>query len=131
MKSWLSLLPIMGLFLAGCGEKPQVAAPSPSTNASTPGAPATMFTNNSSGSPITAPVDYLGSLGRGKESAIKTVDVAQLTQAIQMFNVDEGRFPTNLNELVEKQLIPKIPDAPYGLKLDYDPTTGEVRVVHQ
>jgi hypothetical protein len=90
-----------------------------------------MFTNTSSGNPITAPVDYLGALGRGKETAIKQIDLAQLKQAIQMFNVEHGRNPKDLNELVEKQIIAKVPDAPYGLKLDYDPTTGEVKVIKQ
>jgi hypothetical protein len=90
-----------------------------------------MFTNTSSGNPLSAPADYLSALGRGRENAIKTVDLASLKQAIQMFNVQEGRNPKDLNELVEKQLISKVPDAPYGLKLVYSPDTGEVSVVKQ
>jgi len=88
-----------------------------------------MFTNSSSGSPVTAPADYLGALGRGKETAVKTIDVARLTEAIQMFNVQEGRYPKDLNELAEKKYINQVPDAPYGLKLDYDPVSGQVKVV--
>ncbi len=49
---------------------------------------------------------------------------ASLNQAIQMFQVDKGRFPKDLNELVSEKLINSVPDAPYGMKLDYDATTG-------
>ncbi len=120
---------LLALCLAGCGEKQSSAPPTAQTS---PGdAPATMFTNSSGSNPLTAPTDYLNALGRGKESTIKTVDVARLTQAIQMFNVQEGRYPKDLNELVDKQFINKVPPAPYGLKLDYDPTTGQVKVVKQ
>jgi hypothetical protein len=113
---------------AGCGEQQQQSAP-PAAKASSSNAPATMFTNSSSGSPVTAPADYLGALGRGKETAVKTIDVARLTEAIQMFNVQEGRYPKDLNELAEKKYINQVPDAPYGLKLDYDPVSGQVKVV--
>ena len=58
------------------------------------------------------------------------MDVAALNQAVQMFNVQEGRLPKDLNELVEKKLIAKIPDAPYGMKLQYDAATGTVSVVN-
>jgi hypothetical protein len=48
-----------------------------------------------------------------------------------MFNVDHGRYPKDLSELVQEKLISKIPDAPYGMKLDYDPATGTVKVVNE
>ena len=51
--------------------------------------------------------------------------------AIQMFNVQEGRFPKDLNELVESKLISKVPDAPYGMKIVYDPAAGKITVVKQ
>jgi hypothetical protein len=62
---------------------------------------------------------------------VKTVDVASLNQALQLFNVQEDRFPKDLNELVEKKYIPKIPDAPYGMKIVYDAKAGNVKVVKQ
>ena len=46
-------------------------------------------------------------------------------------NVENGRNPKDLNELVEKKTIPKLPDAPRGMKLDYDATAGKVKVVPQ
>ena len=59
------------------------------------------------------------------------MDTTSLNQAIQMFNVEHGRNPKDLNELVEKKFIPKIPDAPRGMKLQYDATAGKVKVVPQ
>jgi hypothetical protein len=125
MKTAFGFLLVLALVLLGCGEK-QASQPVPTTNAPVRGS-----TNVAGGSALTAPVDYLSALGDGKRKAIKTVDVAQLHQAIEMFNVDEGRYPKDLNELVESKLINQIPDAPYGMKLDYDPNTGKISVVDQ
>lgn len=87
--------------------------------------------NTAGGSLLTAPVDYLDAVGKAQQKAVKTVDVASLTQAIQMFNVQEDRFPKDLNELVEKQYIARIPEAPYGSKIVYDAKAGTVKVVKQ
>src|SRR4051812_26235052 len=51
------------------------------------------LTNNSSGNPITAPVDYLGAVAKGKKFAEKQIDLAQLKQAIQFFQANEDRLP--------------------------------------
>jgi hypothetical protein len=108
---------LLSLFLlAGCGDK------SPKTTATT---------NAPGSSPLNAPADYIGGLANGRNAAIKTVDIASLNQAIQLFNNDQGRYPKDLNELVQSKVISKIPDAPYGMKLDYDPNTGTVKVVNQ
>ena len=103
------------MLFAGCGEKTDPNAQT--TNAAT------------GGSPLTAPVDYLAAVAKGQQSAIKTVDEASLNQAIQVFNVDNGRFPKDLNELVAEKYIPKLPTPPYGTKLAYDANTGKVKVV--
>ena len=114
----LSIVAALGLLLVGCGEKSD--KPTQSTNAAT-----------SDGNPLNAPANYLGGLAKGQQSAVKTVDVASLNQAIQLFNVQEDRFPKDLNELVEKKYMPKIPDAPYGMKIVYDAKAGKVKVVKQ
>jgi hypothetical protein len=125
MKTSFSFLVVLTLFWAGCGEK--AASPAArSTNAPVKGSP-----NASSDNPLTAPADYLGALGNGQKKALKTVDVASLNQAIQMFNVQEGRYPKDLNELVASKLINQIPAAPYGMKLDYDANSGKISVVNQ
>ena len=107
---------IAALSLAGCGGKP--AASAPATNA-----PA------SSASPLSAPADYLGALGKGQQQAIKVVDTASLKQAIQMFNTEQGRNPRDLNELVEEKYLPRLPEAPAGMRLEYDAASGAVRLV--
>ena len=55
---------------------------------------------------------------------------AALNNAIQLFDVQEGRLPKNLQELVPKY-VGKIPEAPLGYKLVYDAKKGEVSVVRQ
>jgi hypothetical protein len=107
-----------GLLLIGCGESAN--KPAQPTNGAASGS-----------SPLSAPADYVGALGKAKQTAVKTVDTASLNQAIQMFGVENGRNPRDLNELVEKKFIPRIPDAPYGMKLEYDATAGNVKVVKQ
>ena len=79
---------------------------------------------------MTAPVDYLSSLAKAQQNAVKTVDTSALNRAIQMYQVDKGKYPDNLNDLVPNY-IARIPTPPYGTKLDYDPNTGEVKVVKQ
>ena len=106
------------LFLTGCGESSD--KPGQPTNSAAGG-----------GNPLNAPADYVGALGKAKQTAVKTVDTTSLNQAIQMFNVDQGRNPKDLNELVEKKFIPSIPAAPYGMKLEYDAAEGKVKVVKQ
>jgi stage V sporulation protein SpoVS len=114
MKSFASLS-ILTLFLvAGCGDKPAATTPPASGAGNTP---------------PNAPANYLGGLVNAENRAVQTVDVAALNQAVQLFNVQEGRLPKDLNELVEKKLIAKVPDAPNGMKLKYDAASGVVSVV--
>jgi hypothetical protein len=73
---------------------------------------------------------YVKSLGEAQKTADKTIDVSYINQAIQLFNVQEGRYPKNLQELVPNY-VAKIPDAPAGSKIVYDQTNGTVKVVQQ
>jgi hypothetical protein len=84
---------------------------------------------DNSSSVLTAPVDYIGAATKAQKHAVKTVDLAAINQAIQMFQVDESRFPKDLNELVEQKYLPQLPAPPPGSKLAYDPATGKVSVV--
>ncbi|MDB6017341.1 MAG: hypothetical protein JWR19_1830 [Pedosphaera sp.] len=115
----LSFVLVSALFLAGCSDK------------NSPSAPQSTNTSSGGGSLATAPVDYVSALGKAENRAIKAVDVAALNQAIQLFNVQEGRFPKDLNELVASKLINNIPQVPNGMKLDYDATAGTIKVVPQ
>src|SRR5258706_10470562 len=115
MKRASFLVLLTGLIFAGCQkEEPSASKP---TNAS------------SSGNPLTAPVDYLGAAAKAKQSAVKTLDTAGLNQQVQLFFAQEGRYPKSLNELVKPGYLSKLPDPPTGTKFDYNPATGEVKIV--
>ncbi len=118
MKTSFYLSLVASLALVGCGE-------------SSDKPPQTTHGAASGSSPLNAPADYVGALGKAQQTATKTADTTSLNQAIAMFNVENGRYPKDLNELVEKKIIPRIPDAPRGMKLDYDATAGKVKVVPQ
>jgi hypothetical protein len=109
MKFPLFAFALAALLLAGCGK-----SDSPTTPA---------------GGGANDATDAAGALARSQNKAVNTIDLASLTQAISLFNVNEGRFPKDLNELVQAKLIGKIPDAPRGMKLVYDPATGKVSTV--
>ncbi len=76
------------------------------------------------------PADVNNPLVNAKRTADKTTETAALNQAIQLFNVQEGRLPKDLQELVPKY-IAKIPDAPLGYKISYDAVKGEASVVRE
>lgn len=90
-----------------------------------------LLTNNSSGNPLTAPVDYLGAVNQARKTAIKTLDQAGINNAIQQFYAVEDRFPKDLNELAQKHYIQSVPEAPPGSRFAYNPANGEFRIVRQ
>lgn len=113
-----ALIPLVALvFATGCGQSDNAPQTSSATNRS--------MTNDG------AFGQYMGGLQQAKQNAGKTVDVASLREEIDLFHVDKGRYPNNLDELVQENYMKKVPDAPYGMKIDYNPETGEVKVVNQ
>ena len=117
MKTSCLLSVALAALLVGCSK--ESTPPAQTTNTAT------------GGNPLNAPGEYLGGLAKGHQNAVKTVDTTSLNNAIQLFQVDKGRFPKDLNELVTEKFIPKIPDAPAGMKIVYDATAGTVKVVKQ
>jgi hypothetical protein len=120
MKASFSILMAAGLLLTGCGKgssssHPQGTNSVPTTNTAAAAQP--------SGG-------YLGALMQADKSAVKTIDVSYLNQAVQLFNTQEGRLPKDLDELVPNY-VGKLPAAPYGYKIVYDATSGMVTVVKQ
>jgi len=111
MKTAFVFLFAGGLFLTGCGDS------------SKPGTTANAFSNT-----VNAPADYLGALGRAKQYSEKVIDTAAINNAITLFKEAEGRYPADLNELVAKHYLREVPKAPYGMKIDYDASTGTVKV---
>lgn len=80
---------------------------------------------------VSAPVNYVGAVVQAQKYSEKQIDLAYVTQAIQLFQAGEGRLPKDLNELVETHYLGKVPDAPYGYKISYDAATGTVKVLKQ
>lgn len=117
MKS-TALLSLVALIVAtGCNQS--------DNSSQTAGSPNRSMTNDG------AFGQYMGNLAQAKQTAGKTVDVASLNEEIRLFQVDKGRFPNSLDELVQDNYIKRVPDAPYGMKIDYNTETGEVKVVNQ
>ena len=114
MKTILPVLAALSLVFCGCDDNKST------TSAATTNAPADPAAPGS--------LNYLGTLAAAEKSAVKTVDVASLNKAVQEFNVQEGRLPKDLTELVPAY-IGHVPEVPLGYKLDYNPATGEVTVV--
>ena len=108
------MLVAAALVLGGCGKTQ--SSPPPSA------APA---------APATAPGGYLGTLAKGQQLAVKTIDVTSLNQEIQLFNVQEGRNPKDLDELVTMKYLGALPHPPAGMKLVYDAAQGKVTVSPQ
>jgi hypothetical protein len=116
MRHFCGLLFLAGALVGGgCGKEQTPAPPSaPAQSASPP---------NGDG--------YLGALVRGQQVAVKGIDTAALNQEVQLFNAQEGRLPKDLNELVTMHYLGKLPDAPVGMKINYDTAQGKVTVVPQ
>lgn len=108
---------MIALSVVGCGDNSSKSASG--TNTAT------------GGSVVTAPVDYLNAAAKAQQNAVKTIDTTSLDKAIQLFNVEKGRNPKDLNELVSEKYIKEIPTPPYGTKIDYDANSGRVSVVKQ
>jgi len=52
-----------------------------------------------------------------------------LNLVVNDFKVQYGRPPQNLEELISKKLIARLPQAPEGMKFVYDPKSEQVQVV--
>ena len=100
--------------LSGCGDS------------SKPGTVANTVSNT-----VNAPTEYLGTIVKARLSAEKSIDTISINQAITYFSEAEGRYPTNLDELVTKHHLHAIPKPPYGMKFVYDAATGTVKVVKE
>ncbi len=110
---------VAGLVVTGCGKH---------DNSSTT---TTTVTSVNNSQPPPAANGYGATLVNAQQAAVKTVDLTSLNEEVQLFNVQEGRFPKDLNELVTKEYIGKLPAAPIGMKLVYDATQGKVTAVRQ
>jgi hypothetical protein len=110
MKILLPTLAAAGALLAGCGDHSET----------TQGV-------NAVSNVVNAPANYLNTVVQAQQRADKVIDVSFLNQAIQLFQVSEGRLPKNLQELVPNY-VSKLPEVPLGSQLVYDATVGTVKV---
>ena len=117
MKMPICLSLLAALTLTACGDK-QGASGGTTNSIANP-------------KPQNALGDYGSALANGQNRAVKTVDLSSLNQAVAMFNVDQGRFPKTLDELVQKQYMTKLPAPPRGMKIVYDAAAGKVSVVNE
>jgi hypothetical protein len=109
ISTFLSSLALLSLLLSGCGKKDAK---------STEG-----------GNPLNAPADYLGAVSQAKKTAEKTVDAASIQQAINLFHAQEDRYPKDLDELVQQKYLPRLPEPPSGMRISYDPASGQVKIL--
>lgn len=125
MKKLVALAFAIGLLAAGCQES------SSDDSASENSKPAPLDPSKSqvSGNPAAAPVEYMGTIAKGKKNAEARSAIAEFDKAIQMFEAMEGRKPKTLEELVTKEHLAKMPKTPYGMKYTYDAKTGKVKAV--
>ncbi len=129
MKSHLCAGLAAALALTACNQKSDTP---PAGGTASAVKPATNnVSSSSSTSPLDAPAGYLGAVAKAQQTAVKTIDTASIDHAIQMFAVENGRNPKDLNELVQEKFLGRIPDVPYGMKLVYDASSGTVKVVKQ
>ncbi len=61
---------------------------------------------------------YFSALDNGR-TRVQTQNVATLRDAIDKFNADQGRYPTDLEELVTKKYLRQIPLDPMTEKADW------------
>ncbi len=102
----------LGLLASACSDQPE-----PDIN------------DNSSGNPVTAPVDYLGALNKGRKKVIIDAGLMQVNNAINQFKATNPQPPASLQELINEGLLAELPAVPNGMKWQYNPQTGEAAVV--
>ncbi|MCM8817928.1 MAG: hypothetical protein NC915_00355 [Candidatus Omnitrophica bacterium] len=78
--------------------------------------------------PLNAPKKYFETIDRAKKKAEGMDEVLYLKNKIVTFQIQEGRNPNSLEELVEKGYIEKLPTPPKGMNFVYDPKTGAVSI---
>lgn len=76
-----------------------------------------------------APEQYIRTtLGVG-ENAKAILGTTAIQKAIDMFQLQKGRWPSSLAELQKEGFLAQIPEAPVNKKFSYDAGTGKVTVV--
>ncbi len=77
----------------------------------------------------TAPAEYLNNAAKEQKRAVKVADIAAMNKTVEKFYVQEGRFPKDLLELIEKDYLPRLPVLPDKAEWDYDTNSGVVGIL--
>ncbi len=77
----------------------------------------------------TAPSEPLNNAPKTQKRAVKVADIAAMNKTVEKFYVQEGRFPKDLLELVEKDYLPRLPVLPEKAEWDYDTNSGVVGIL--
>lgn len=75
------------------------------------------------------PRDYRGMLDRARERHDETTALEKLQDAVERFQFNLARLPTNLNELAVQRYVDRIPAPPDGHAFVFDPVHGNVSLV--
>src|SRR5687767_3699258 len=97
MKQRFVLVAVAALTLVGCGKN----EPAPPETQAKP-------------AQSTSSDGYLGTITKAQQGMVGKVDVVAIDAAIQRFQVDQGRNPNDLNELVAKKYLTQLPTPPVG-----------------
>ena len=117
MKTSFCLAALGALVLTGCGNNSS-NSPQPTNAAPAAQTPA-------------AGGNYGSSLANAQNQAVSVLGQTSIQEAIRNFNISEGRYPKNLDELVSTRFLSQIPPAPRGKKYDYNAATGEIKLADQ
>ena len=75
------------------------------------------------------PANYVrGALESGDKAKGK-LGIVTLERGIKTFQIQEGKNPASLQQLVKKGFVSSVPPAPVGKKYSYNAKTGKVKIV--
>ncbi|MCM8763758.1 MAG: hypothetical protein NC830_00095 [Candidatus Omnitrophica bacterium] len=73
------------------------------------------------------PIEQYGGVMSKTLQKAKGMDVVlPMKQLIDSFYIQEGRYPSTLQELVERNFIREIPVPPKGYRYSYDSSSGKI-----
>jgi len=78
--------------------------------------------------PMNAVEKYGGVMSKTLKKSKAMDGMMYIKNKINTFQMQEGRYPSSLNELVEKRYLDKLPEPPKGMTFNYDPATGNIDV---
>ncbi len=86
---------------------------------------------NSSGNPVTAPVDYFGAVNKGRKKAIGEVGLMQVDSDLNKCQGSNFRPAKTLQEVIAGGYLDALPKLPAGMEWHYDPQTGKASIVRE